>query len=96
MFFKEDQTMENPTCLQQELHRENHTLQMQTSHFPNSSNQTIFGPELSIKHQESNFLVWNQQIEGVILSKKFHKYVVNPQNFLIFKTKKILCSEHKI
>jgi hypothetical protein len=26
-----------------------------------------------------NFLLWNQQVKGVIISHKLHRFVVNPQ-----------------
>lgn len=38
-----------------------------------------FGPKVSIKLQENNYLLWYQQVEGVILTQKMHKIIVNPQ-----------------
>lgn len=29
--------------------------------------------------QENNYLLYNQQVEGVVLTQKMHKLVVNPQ-----------------
>src|SRR3954471_20230895 len=54
--------------------------------FPNSINYSVFGPKLSIKIHENNFLLWNQQFEGIILSHKLHKFVANPQIPPIFKS----------
>lgn len=34
---------------------------------------------MSIKIQENNFLLWNQKVDGVILSHKLHKVVVNSE-----------------
>lgn len=45
-----------------------------------------FAPKVSIKLQENNFLLLNQQVEGVILSHKLHKIVVNPRIPPMFKT----------
>lgn len=42
-----------------------------------SSSINNFALKLSIKLQESNFLLWNQQVDGVILSHKLHEVVVN-------------------
>lgn len=33
---------------------------------------------LSIQLDEKNFLLQNQQVEGVIIAHKLHRYVVNP------------------
>lgn len=44
--------------------------------FTGSAN--TFAPKLLIKLQESNFMLWNQQVKGVILSYKLHKIVLNP------------------
>src|SRR4051812_35257942 len=57
----------------------------QLSPFANSSNHSVFGPKLSIKLQEKNFLLWNQQVEGIILAHKLHRFVVNPQIPPMFK-----------
>lgn len=43
------------------------------------SSSTSFAPTLSIKLDDKNFLLWNQQVEGVIASQKLHRFVVNPQ-----------------
>ncbi|KAK2402858.1 hypothetical protein QL285_052344 [Trifolium repens] len=45
----------------------------------NTSGTVNFAPKLSIKLDDKNFLLWNQQVEGVILSHKLHRFVVNPQ-----------------
>jgi histone deacetylase 1/2 len=45
----------------------------------NASGTVHFAPKLSIKLDEKNFLLWNQQVEGVIISHKLHRFVVNPQ-----------------
>jgi histone deacetylase 1/2 len=45
----------------------------------NNSGTISFAPKLSIKLNEKNFLLWNQQVEGVIISHKLHRFVVNPQ-----------------
>lgn len=44
------------------------------------SNSTMFSfaPSLSIKLDDKNFLLWSQQVEGVIASHKLHRFVVNP------------------
>lgn len=57
-----------------------------TSTMVHSSSGNTFAPKLSMKLQENNFLMWNQHIEGVILSHKLHKVVVNPQIPSMFKT----------
>ncbi|MCI34606.1 retrovirus-related Pol polyprotein from transposon TNT 1-94, partial [Trifolium medium] len=49
------------------------------SHSGNSSGTVTFAPKLSIKLDDKNFLLWNQQVEGVIISHKLHRFVVNPQ-----------------
>ncbi|KAI5413791.1 hypothetical protein KIW84_058074 [Lathyrus oleraceus] len=46
--------------------------------FASTKSKNSFGPKLSIKLQENNYLLWNQQLEGVILTQKMHKLVVNP------------------
>lgn len=33
---------------------------------------------LSIKLDEKNYLLWNQQVEAVIIVHKLHRYVINP------------------
>lgn len=38
-----------------------------------------FAHPLSIKLDENNFLLWSQQVEGVIAAHKLHRYVVSPQ-----------------
>lgn len=38
-----------------------------------------FGTKFSIMLQENNYLLYNQQVEGVVLTQKMHKLVVNPQ-----------------
>lgn len=52
-----------------------------------SGSSTTFRPKLSIKLQDNNFLLCTQQVEGVIISHKLHKIVVNPQIPSMFKTK---------
>ncbi|KAK2414066.1 hypothetical protein QL285_036702 [Trifolium repens] len=44
----------------------------------NPSGTVSFAPKLSIKLDDKNFLLWNQQVEGVIISHKLHRFVVNP------------------
>jgi histone deacetylase 1/2 len=44
-----------------------------------SSGTVHFAPKLSIKLDDKNFLLWHQQVEGVIISHKLHRFVVNPQ-----------------
>ncbi|KAI5398940.1 hypothetical protein KIW84_064351 [Lathyrus oleraceus] len=50
-----------------------------------SSSKNTFAPKLSIKLQEKNFLLWNQQVEGVNISHKLYKMVVNPHIPPMFK-----------
>jgi len=38
-----------------------------------------FSHKLSIKLTESNFLLWTQQVEGVIIVNQLHRFVVNPK-----------------
>jgi hypothetical protein len=45
----------------------------------NTSSTVNFAPKLSIKLNDKNFLLWNQQLEGVIVSQKLHRFLVNPQ-----------------
>lgn len=42
------------------------------------SSPVMFTHALSIKLTDNNFLLWNQQLEGVICAHKLHRYVVNP------------------
>jgi histone deacetylase 1/2 len=51
-----------------------------------------FAPKLSIKLNDKNFLLWNQQVEGVIVSQKLHRFVVNPQ----IPTKYACESDHEL
>lgn len=51
-----------------------------------TSSGNRFAPKISTKLYENNFLVWNQKVEGVILSHKLHKIVANPQIPPMFKT----------
>lgn len=37
-----------------------------------------FTQPLSIKLDDQNFLLWNQQVEAVITAHKLHQFVVNP------------------
>lgn len=37
-----------------------------------------FASPLSLKLDDKNFLLWNQQVEGVIDAHKLHRFVVNP------------------
>ncbi|KAI5399274.1 hypothetical protein KIW84_064587 [Lathyrus oleraceus] len=78
--------MANLENLSQKFPTENQESQvtMKTIGFSNSLNS--FSPKLSIKLQEKNFLLWNQQVEGVILSHKLHKMVVNPRIPPMFKS----------
>jgi hypothetical protein len=34
---------------------------------------------LTIKLDEKNFLLWNQQVNGVITAHNLHRFVVNPE-----------------
>lgn len=43
-----------------------------------SSSSYHFGINISIKLQEKSYLLWNQQVENVILAQRVHKVVVNP------------------
>lgn len=43
-----------------------------------ASPSTSFTHALSIKLNEKNYLLWNQQVEAVIIAHKLHRYVVNP------------------
>ncbi|MCI12591.1 retrovirus-related Pol polyprotein from transposon TNT 1-99, partial [Trifolium medium] len=45
---------------------------------PNQPQPVQFAHKLSIKLTESNFLLWIQQVEGVILANKLHRFVANP------------------
>nr|KYP58987.1 hypothetical protein KK1_014412 [Cajanus cajan] len=38
----------------------------------------MFNHSLSIKLDDSNFLLWNQQVEAIIITYKLHQFVVNP------------------
>lgn len=53
---------------------------------PDSSTPHILGLTLSIKLQENNYLLSNQQVEGVILAQRAHKVVMNPRIPVKFKT----------
>lgn len=45
-----------------------------------SSSSHYFGPKLSIKLQDNNnYLIWNQQVKGVILTQRVYKIVVTSQ-----------------
>ncbi|KAI5447498.1 hypothetical protein KIW84_015087 [Lathyrus oleraceus] len=66
----------------------------------NSRMGNTFAPKLSIKLQENNFLLWNQQVECVILSHKLHKVEVNPHIPSMFKIVSerllnIVCEEYE-
>lgn len=50
-----------------------------TTHTFQSHSNFITGPKLSIKLDEKNFLIWNQQVEGVILTHNLHRLLVHPQ-----------------
>lgn len=39
---------------------------------------TSFAHALSIKLDEKNYLLWNQQVEAVIIAHKLHRFVINP------------------
>lgn len=39
----------------------------------------LIGSKLSIKLDDQNFLLWNQQMEEVITSHKLHPLLVNPE-----------------
>lgn len=43
-----------------------------------SSSHFATGPKLSIKLDDKNFLLWNQQVEGVVKMHKLHRLLVNP------------------
>lgn len=48
----------------------------------NGASQTssfVTGPKLSIKLDDKNFLIWNQQVEGVVATHKLHRLLVNPK-----------------
>lgn len=38
-----------------------------------------FNHPLSLKLDDHNFLLWGQQVGGVITAHKLHRYVVNPE-----------------
>ncbi|CAI8585705.1 unnamed protein product [Vicia faba] len=54
--------------------------------FTSSKSNSSFRPKILIKMQENNYLLWNQQVEGVFLAQKMNKLVVNPQIPQKFKT----------
>lgn len=60
--------------------------QPMTSIMMHSHSDNTFAPKLSIKLQENNFLFWNQQVDGVILSHKLHKIWINSKISSMFKT----------
>lgn len=43
-----------------------------------SGSNFVTGPKLSIKLDDKNFLLWNQQVKGVILTYNLHRLLVNP------------------
>ncbi|MCH95629.1 retrovirus-related pol polyprotein from transposon TNT 1-94, partial [Trifolium medium] len=48
---------------------------------PSSSSKNIFkafAQHITIKLDESNFLSWKQQVEGIIRTHKLHRHLVNP------------------
>lgn len=44
-----------------------------------TTSPVTFSHPLSIKLDDSNFLLWNQQVEAIIAAHKLHRYAVNPQ-----------------
>lgn len=51
----------------------------QTASSLNFCSNFITGSKLSIKLDDKNFLLWNQQVEGVILTHNFQILLVNAQ-----------------
>lgn len=51
-----------------------------------SSTSHKFGPKLLIKLSENNYLLQNQQFEGMIPAQSAHKVVVKPHIFIKFNT----------
>lgn len=45
-----------------------------------------FSHPLSIKLDEKNFLLWNQQVQVVITAHKLHRFLVNPIISILYKT----------
>lgn len=45
---------------------------------PHDPAPVLFTHALSLKLDEKNYLLWNQQVEGVIITDKLHRFVVNP------------------
>lgn len=43
-----------------------------------NSGSVSFTHPLSIKLDDTNFLIWSQQVEAVIIAHKLHRFVVNP------------------
>lgn len=80
------ETTTNLENLSQNVPTENQELQVTMKTIGFSSSLNSFAPKLLIKLQEKNFLLWNQQVEGVIISHKLHKMVVNPRIPPIFKS----------
>lgn len=43
-----------------------------------NSSHGFHTPKLTIKLDDKNFLMWNQQVTGIITSYKLHRLLVNP------------------
>lgn len=78
--------MENQESVMQEAQDMLKSSQAMTSSMVHTSSGNAFSPKLSIKLQENNFVLWNQQVEHVVLSHNLHKIVGNPQIPSVFKT----------
>lgn len=53
---------------------------------PDPPSSHYFGHKLSIKLQENSYMLWNQQVKGVILAQIVHKVMFNPRIPPKFKT----------
>lgn len=66
----EDEEVRTPVTVRQPVH----TLTMNTP----AISPVSFSHALSIKLDDKNFLLWCQQVEGVIAAHRLHRFVVNP------------------
>ncbi|GAU11134.1 hypothetical protein TSUD_197580 [Trifolium subterraneum] len=57
----------------------NHTTDVNLPPTAKNSRKSGLTHSLTIKLDEKNFLLWNQQVNGVITAHNLHRFVVNPQ-----------------
>jgi histone deacetylase 1/2 len=78
--------MEVDASLQINSPQNQHTEPMNLPNTSKDSSKSGLTHSLTIKLDEKNFLLWSQQVNGVITAHNLHKFILNPKIPLQFAT----------